>query len=187
METLTSTMWLQRILNDALDGGCSDIHVFPRADGWCVQFRVQGRLLPYALLPADAAGVIRRIKALAKMDVAESRVPQDGSFYWESEWQACSVRAATLPTVRGETAVLRLFPTRREPWSWAELGMPERIAQPLQQLLQQPAGLLLVAGSTGSGKTTTLYTMMGWLAQSGKRVVSIEDPVEMALADCHQV
>ncbi|MCL6516168.1 ATPase, T2SS/T4P/T4SS family [Alicyclobacillus sp.] len=187
MEEWSTASLLQRILDDAVENRCTDVHIFPAGDGIRVQMRCDGRLHPYLDLPTEAASIIRKVKALARMDVAETRVPQDGSFHWDTQTAGCDVRVATLPTVRGETAVLRLFPGRRTCWRFEDLGMSREQAEAVSLLLEEKHGMVLVAGGTGAGKTTTLYTMMWHLSNLGKRVVSIEDPVERTIENCHQV
>lgn len=190
MEDLSAVLLFHKILTDAMEQRCTDVHLFPTRGGQIVvQFRVSGHLQTYADLPATAMDVLRRIKAISKMDVTESRLPQDGSFQWDSEVLSvtCDIRVATLPTIYGEAMVLRLFLARHSSLTFLGLGMSERQSQQLVSLLQADAGMVLVAGPTGSGKTTTLYSMMLQLASWGRKVVSIEDPVEMPLAECHQV
>jgi general secretion pathway protein E len=188
MEELSAVFLLQRMLNDALEHRCSDIHIFlGKGSSAVVKFRVDGVLSTY--LEANGVGpeLVRRIKALARMDLAESRLPQDGSFHWESEVAQCDVRVSTLPTIHGEAVVMRLFPERRGPLDFSSLGMNRSQCQDVQRMLIHTSGLILVSGPTNSGKTTTLYAMMLQLARMGRKVISIEDPVEMPLEDCQQV
>lgn len=187
MEDCTVVSLLQQILDDALSRRCSDVHLFTAGSHLTVQLRLAGQLIPYVELDEWGPTMMRRVKALAKMDVTESRTPQDGSFRWVNEVHAASVRVACLPTVDGEAVVLRLLPEQREPLDFSALGMTPEQSQTLHELLELHSGLLLVAGPTSSGKTTTLYTMMTQLARAGRRVVSIEDPVEQIVAACHQV
>ncbi|MCL6548766.1 MAG: Flp pilus assembly complex ATPase component TadA [Alicyclobacillus sp.] len=187
MEELSAAVLLGRILDDALARGSSDVHLHADRNHLTVHLRVSGRIEPYLRVPDLGPPVIRRIKALAKMDVAESRIPQDGSFRWHTDAADCDVRAAVIPTVAGETAVLRLLSRYREPVSFTDLGMTDSQAERMNAILQNTSGLILTAGPTGSGKTTTLYAMMVQLSRWGRHVVSIEDPVEMPLPDCQQV
>ncbi|MCL6453171.1 MAG: Flp pilus assembly complex ATPase component TadA [Alicyclobacillus sp.] len=187
MEGYAVALLLQQVLDEALRRGASDVHLFTVQDRLVVQFRVGTTLEPY--LQADDAGssVIRRVKALAKMDVAETRLPQDGAFRWVTESLDAWVRAATLPTVHGEAMALRLLPSRREPLDFRLLGMTREQADTVNGLLTSRTGLVLVAGPTSSGKTTTLYAMMTQVARAGRRVISVEDPVEQVLDNCHQL
>ena len=187
MEELSVGLILQQVLNEALDKECSDVHIFTVGEVLVVQFRVGSGLVQVLRLPSQGPSVLRRIKALAKMDVAETRIPQDGAFHWESESHESAVRVASLPTVDGEAMVLRLLPKRRRQLDLSALGLTQNQAQTVGHLLGSEAGLLLVAGPTSSGKTTTLYAMMEQLVRLGRRVISIEDPVERVLEDCHQL
>ncbi|MBX5437607.1 MAG: Flp pilus assembly complex ATPase component TadA [Alicyclobacillaceae bacterium] len=187
MEELSAVVLLGRILDDALARGSSDVHLHAGLGDLTVHLRTAGHIEPYLHVKDLGASVIRRVKALAKMDVAESRVPQDGSFRWHTDAAECDVRAAVIPTVAGETAVLRLLSRRKEAISFTSLGMTEQQSAQLNRILQTGSGLVLAAGPTSSGKTTTLYAMMVQLARWGRHVVSIEDPVEMPLPDCQQV
>ncbi len=187
MEEVSAVLLLQNILNEALERRCSDVHLHSFRDELVVEFREQGQLTPFLQLQGQGQSVLRRVKALARMDVADSRFPQDGSFTWQSETMRCDIRAASLPTVSGEALVLRLFPEQREPLTFTKLGMTHEQAARVDQLLHHTTGLMLVAGPTGSGKTTTLYAMMLQLARWGRRIVSIEDPVEIPLPECQQM
>jgi general secretion pathway protein E len=187
MEEWSAAHLLQQMLMDALDRGCTDVHLHSIHDALVVQFRISGQMQQYLRTEQTGQAVIRRIKALARMDVAETRLPQDGSFCWQSETQNCDIRVASVPTVHGEAVVLRLLPHQRGPVTFTSLGMTQSQSDSLDVILQSNNGMVLVAGPTGSGKTTTLYAMMLQLARWGRHVVSIEDPVEMPVPDCHQI
>lgn len=187
MEEYSVALLLQQTLNDALEQVCSDVHVFTVDNELVIQFRVGENLIPYVRAAGLGPSMVRRIKALARMDVAETRLPQDGSFQWIADALEAAVRVASLPTVHGEAMVLRLLPARRQHLDFRLLGMTVRQSQTLHELLSTRTGLILVAGPTSSGKTTTLYAMMAQIARLGRRVVSIEDPVEQVVDNCHQL
>lgn len=187
MEERSAVFLLQKMLDDALEYRCTDIHIYASKSDVIVKFRVNGELMTYSRSPDGGMDVVRRIKALSRMDVAESRLPQDGAFHWESDAIACDIRVSTLPTIHGEAVVMRLFPEYRGPLDFGGLGMNPSQCQSVAALLANRAGLILVCGPINSGKTTTLYAMMLQLARDGRKVVSIEDPVEIALDDCQQV
>lgn len=194
MEELSAVVLLQRILDDALTRGASDVHL-RLADGVLhVAFRVDGAIEPFLTVPDQAGTVIRRVKALGRMDVSESRLPQDGAFSWSvagtdvGPQLRCDIRAAVVPMLGGEAAVLRLFAHSTScVKTLPQLGMSESAYAQVRSMLFQTSGLILVAGATGSGKTTTLYSMLRELADAGRRVVSIEDPVEIPMADWQQM
>ncbi|WP_051321797.1 GspE/PulE family protein [Alicyclobacillus contaminans] len=187
MEELSVVLFLQKMLDDALIRDCSDIHLYTAGTQLVVKFRRQGELTTYTRTEQFGADVVRRIKALARMDIADSRVPQDGAFHWESDTAECDVRVSTLPTIHGEAAVMRLFTQYKAPLDFSALGMTAPQARMVRQMLTQPSGLILVVGPTNSGKTTTLYAMVTDIARCGRKVVCIEDPVERSLEDCQQV
>ncbi|GGI96141.1 hypothetical protein GCM10010885_02260 [Alicyclobacillus cellulosilyticus] len=188
MEELSAVDVLQRILDDGIRRRASDIHLhlYAQRSELDVRFRVGGRVMPYLRVNDLGASLIRRVKALARMDVAETRVPQDGAFVWQRGEEVYHVRTAVMPTVYGEAAVLRLL-VASGAMALAEIGLrKEQVAQ-VERLLQRTSGMILVSGTTGAGKTTTLYALMSQLARSGRHVVSIEDPVEVVLDVCDQV
>jgi general secretion pathway protein E len=187
VEDLSTAVLLGQFLDDALLAGASDVHLHAGQNHFTVQFRVSGALQKYMSMQQNGDSIVRRIKALAHMDVTEARIPQDGAFHWESDTNACDVRVASLPTVSGEAVVLRLLIKAKGPLSFTDLGMTEAQAKLVLNLLKDSTGLILVSGPTGAGKTTTLYAMMAQLARFGRHVVSIEDPVEMAIAECRQM
>ncbi|MDQ0188331.1 Flp pilus assembly complex ATPase component TadA [Alicyclobacillus cycloheptanicus] len=193
MEELSAVILLQRILDDAVARSASDVHLHVVEGDLNVMFRVNGGMEPFVRVPDPAGTVVRRIKALARLDVSETRVPQDGAFQWVTdaaqgeEGQHCDVRVAVVPTVGGETAVLRLFVRGGAAPSLADLGLTAAQLAVVRGLLRSASGMILVAGSTGSGKTTTLYAMLQALAAEGRRVVSIEDPVEMHRPEWQQM
>lgn len=187
MAEVYASILLERILHDALERSSSDIHLQMTDGNLQVEFRIRRRLVPFVSIPGHGEAVIRRVKALCKMDVSAARVPQDGSFRYESEAFVSDVRAACLPTISGESVVLRLLPVQPKDVSFASLGMPPDIVERVLQILRAPSGLVLIAGPTGAGKTTTMYAAMLQLARWGRRVLSIEDPVESRLAECQQM
>lgn len=194
VEELSAVVLLQRILDDALLRSASDVHLRHAAGLLQVAFRVDGQVEPFLTVPDPAGTVIRRVKALGRMDVSESRLPQDGAFSWhlpatdDAPECRCDVRAAVVPMLGGEAAVLRLLAHSGDlRQSLLEIGMTELQRDRILHMLSRPAGLILVAGATGSGKTTTLYAMLQELVGMGRRVVSIEDPVEIPMSTWQQM
>ncbi len=184
---VSASILLERILHDALDQLSTDVHLQVTDGNLHVQFRSSGQLVPFLSLPGHGESLIRRVKALSRMDVSESRIPQDGSFRYESETRVCDVRVASVPTVSGESVVMRLLPLTPPDISFETLGMSAVQSLCVKRMLRQPYGLILTVGPTGAGKTTTMYAMMTQLARWGRRVLSIEDPVESRLPDCQQM
>ena len=163
----------------AVERGASDIHFEPRRHDLLVRLRIDGRLVDYRTAPADVIGpCVSRIKVLSNLNVGERRLPQDGRASFVNAGRAIDVRVATAPTVFGESAVLRLLDRTSAPQDLASLGLPAHIDTLLRHALHTPHGLFLVTGPTGSGKTTTLYALLDAFRGSGKKILSVEDPVE---------
>lgn len=163
----------------AVDRGASDIHFEPRRNDLLVRLRVDGRLVDFLTASSDLSGpCVSRIKVLSNLNVGERRLPQDGRASIINAGRAVDVRVATSPTVFGESAVLRLLDRAQAPQDVASLHLPGEIRALLDKVLHTPHGLFLVTGPTGSGKTTTLYALLNAFRGSGKKILSVEDPVE---------
>lgn len=178
---------LERVIARAAADGASDIHFERRQDEFLVRFRVDGTFRDIAVLPtALAPAVVARVKVLSGMDIAEHRLPQDGRFSATVGEHRLDLRSSTYPTVHGEKAVLRLLDSGRLCLQLDRAGMSGRTLDVMRQLIHRPEGILLITGPTGSGKTSTLYAALAELVQTGKNIVTIEDPVEYALAGVNQ-
>ncbi len=178
------------ILFQAAEDGASDIHIEPQEDAVVVRFRVDGILREAQRIPrGTAAGVVTRFKVLAKLDIAERRKPQDGriSVNAAAAGRKLDVRVVTLPTVYGESVVLRLLDQSQRPPTMAELGFSEGMQAELRKIVERPTGALLVTGPTGSGKTTTLFAVLSELSRPEINVITVEDPVEYRLPGISQV
>jgi len=169
---------VDQILTRGANDRASDIHLEPTKHSFRVRFRIDGLLHDAAeLLPALAPAVVARLKVLAAMDIAVHRNPQDGRFSATINGKSLDVRASTYPTIWGEKAVLRLLDRTSLHRSVSNVMSGHSIAT-FRDLIRRNEGIVLVTGPTGSGKTSTLYAALGELAESGKNVVTIEDPVE---------
>jgi type IV pilus assembly protein PilB len=182
----SATSIVDRILARGVSDRASDIHLEPNKNGLKIRFRVDGLLHEIAdLLPALAPAVIARLKVLAGMNIAEHRAPQDGRFSATINSRGLDVRASTYPTIWGEKAVLRLLDRNGLQKSVAGV-MSGKALDAFRDQIRKPEGIVLVTGPTGSGKTSTLYAALGELAEMGKNVTTIEDPVEYWLAGINQ-
>ncbi len=178
------------VIFQAAEDGASDIHFEPQEDSLVVRFRIDGVLQEVQRIPKRMmAGVTTRLKVLAKLDIAERRKPQDGriSLNAAAAGRTLDVRVATLPTVEGESIVMRLLDKSKRAPTLAELGLSESMTKDLSALLVRPTGALLVTGPTGSGKSTTLYAGLNEINRPEINIITVEDPVEYRLAGVNQV
>jgi general secretion pathway protein E len=178
---------LNALLTQAAKDGASDIHIEPYERSSAVRFRVDGTLRE-VVQPNKAlhAALISRLKIMAELDIAEKRLPQDGRISLRIGGRAIDVRVSTLPSVHGERAVLRLLDKGEAKFSLPGLGMQGDTYTRFSARIQQPHGIVLVTGPTGSGKTTTLYAALGQVDTTTTNVLTVEDPVEYELAGIGQ-
>jgi len=173
---------LNALLTQAAKDGASDIHIEPYERSSSVRFRVDGTLRE-VVQPNRAlhAALISRLKIMAELDIAEKRLPQDGRISLRIGGRAVDVRVSTLPSAHGERAVLRLLDKGEARFTLESLGMSGDTLTRFDKLIQQPHGIVLVTGPTGSGKTTTLYASLGRIDTATTNVLTVEDPVEYEL------
>lgn len=176
------------LLAEALETGASDIHLEAEARAMRVRYRVDGVLQDAPSPPAHLrAAVVSRLKIMAELDIAERRLPQDGRVRLRTEGRELDVRVSTLPTLHGESVVLRLLDIEGQRIGLEGLGMAEDTLAALLALAARPHGVLLSTGPTGSGKTTTLYGLLDRVRTGREKIVSVEDPVEYELPGVAQV
>ena len=176
------------MIREAHAGAASDIHLEATRDGLRVRLRIDGVLSELPAPPrALQAAVISRIKLLAELDIAERRAPQDGRIRVRLESRELDLRVSTVPTLHGESVVLRLLDRGGRPVTLEELGMAPGTLETFRRLAERPHGIVLATGPTGSGKTTTLYAALGLRRPAQEKVITVEDPVEYHLPDVTQV
>ncbi len=178
------------VIFQAAEDGASDIHFEPQEDSLVVRYRVDGVLQEVQRIPKRmAAGVTTRLKVLAKLDIAERRKPQDGriSLNAAAAGRMLDIRVATLPTVEGESLVMRLLDKSKKPPTLTEIGLSDEMRVTLEEIVNRPTGALLVTGPTGSGKSTTLYASLNMINRPEINIITVEDPVEYRLAGVNQV
>lgn len=176
------------ILNQAVQGRCSDIHIEPQKNEVRIRFRLDGELYEVINLPLNSlAAVVSRLKIMAGMDISEKRVPQDGRFRLDVEGREVDFRTSTLPTANGEKVVLRILDRAVALTQIEQLGLNEANREKLLALASKPHGMVLVTGPTSSGKTTTLYSVLSKVNSIYKNTITLEDPVEYSLAGINQV
>jgi general secretion pathway protein E len=170
------------LIAEAVRQGVSDIHIEPYEQALVVRMRVDGVLAEKLRMPPHVAPVlVSRIKVMARLDIAERRVPQDGRIGLSLGGKLVDVRVSTLPSRAGERVVMRLLDKENAGLDVVHLGMDERAAATLARTLAEPNGIVLVTGPTGSGKTTTLYAALRQLNDGQRNILTVEDPVEYAV------
>jgi len=175
------------LLVEAINGRASDIHLEPRRTHMEVRYRIDGELQHVRNIPRNLmAACISRIKVMADMDIAERRVPQDGRITIKVENRQVDLRVSTLPIQYGERVVMRVLDRDRSLRRLDELGFSPRNLMTLRWLLQQPNGIILVTGPTGSGKTTTLYAALREIRSVTRNIITCEDPIEYELEGINQ-
>jgi general secretion pathway protein E len=179
---------VNQIIADAVEGRASDIHVEPNVDSVLVRYRVDGILRTgHVLASSLRAAITSRIKIMSKLDIAERRMPQDGRIKIAVRGVDIDFRVSTIPTVFGESVVMRILDRSRVELDFERLGFHAKHIDVLSKLLAEPNGIILVTGPTGSGKTTTLYTALKGLNTPDTKVFTVEDPVEYQIAGINQV
>ncbi len=179
---------VNQFLTKAVEEGASDIHIEPLAENLQVRFRVDGVLREHATPPKHIqSSIISRVKIMARMDIAERRLPQDGRIRIKISGKDIDLRVSCLPTVYGESVVMRILDRTNISFSLGSLGFPEAERQAFEEMIRLPYGIILVTGPTGSGKTTTLYAALNTINAIDKKIITIEDPVEYELDGINQV
>ncbi|RLC06775.1 MAG: general secretion pathway protein GspE [Deltaproteobacteria bacterium] len=176
------------ILSQAVREGASDVHISPEKDYVQVRFRVDGKLHELPAPPKTMILlIISRLKILSNMDISVSRIPQDGRFTIKMDDKEINIRSSTIPTIYGENMVLRLLDTSGGVQSLEELGMSKADIRKLEPMIHKPYGMILSTGPTGSGKSTTLYSILKRINQPDINIITIEDPVEYRLNKIRQI
>ncbi len=179
---------VNRILTQAHRDRASDVHLEPQGDEIRVRFRIDGALKDVLKLPgAIGLGLVSRVKILAGMNIVERRRPQDGQFTTEIDGHSVDVRVATVATIWGEKCVMRILDKTRSVLRLGELGMPADSHEMFSKMVRAPFGMVLCAGPTGSGKTTTLYATLTEISEPTRNIMTIEDPVEYVFPSINQI
>ena len=176
------------IISHALTARASDIHIEPFENRLIVRYRVDGVMHEVESPPRRfSAAVISRIKIMANLDIAERRLPQDGRIKLRIQGKELDLRVSTVPTMHGESVVMRILDKSGTALDFATLGFDADVLQRFMDVLMQPHGILLVTGPTGSGKTTTLYTALDRLNNPDLKILTVEDPVEYQMEGINQI
>lgn len=175
------------ILEHAVYEGASDIHIEPEEKDVIIRYRIDGILKPVMTLPKNVQnGITARIKILSNLKLDEHMIPQDGRFRIKMQDEELAFRVSILPVYDGEKIVMRLLHEGAKPLSLDQLGFLEESRNKLEKAIKKPHGMILVTGPTGSGKTTTLYSILGILNQPGVNISTVEDPIEYRVAGVNQ-
>lgn len=176
------------IIQRAVEIRASDIHIEPFENRLKVRYRIDGVLEEGESPPSNlTAAVISRIKIMAKLNIAERRLPQDGRIMLRVQGKELDLRVSTVPTAHGESVVMRLLDRETVVFDFERLGFTDQFLPQFQKVLDQPHGILLVTGPTGSGKTTTLYTALSKLNTADVKIITVEDPVEYQIEGINQI
>jgi type IV pilus assembly protein PilB len=176
------------LLSQATKSRASDIHIEPQERSMSIRMRIDGclrEMVPPS--PKMQAAVATRIKILSKMDIAERRLPQDGRFKMKASGRAIDVRVNSIPTIYGEKIVMRILDASAVNHNIEEIGFEPTLLKKFKRILEQPHGIVIVTGPTGSGKSTTLYSALSYLKDPTKNITTVEDPVEYRLAGINQI
>ena len=187
-EEASVVRFVNQIIRRGLDQRATDIHVEPQHDRLRIRYRIDGRLEELAVpenIKSLQASVIARLKIMARLDIAEKRLPQDGRINLELDGIPIDVRVATIPSVEGESVSLRLLAQQQVTLN--RLGLTDTVRPVIEELLKLPNGIILITGPTGSGKSTSLYAFLTELNQTHRRIVTIEDPVEYKMPGVVQI
>lgn len=179
---------VNQIISDAASQGASDIHISPCEHELQLRYRIDGELQLRQGPPLSAhPAMIQRLKVMASLDLTQTRRPQDGKCRFTARGENLDIRLSIIPTVCGENAVMRLLRPHAQILDFSNLGIAPAVAGSIERLLDQPHGMLLVTGPTGSGKTSTLYTAVKKINSPNRNIVTIEDPVEIRMHGIRQV
>ena len=180
--------YLNNLVNRAVELRASDIHIEPSETRYKIRFRTDGVLHDIDSLKEEFyLALVSRVKLLCSLDIAEKRLPQDGKFSIRISSTVLDIRVSTVPTVGGEDIVMRLLYRERLTFDMRQLGQKEDHYKIIKEMVSKPYGIILVTGPTGSGKTTTLYSMLTYLNNNERKMITIEDPVEYQFEGLNQV
>ncbi|MBX7165143.1 MAG: Flp pilus assembly complex ATPase component TadA [Pirellulales bacterium] len=181
---------VNEILVEAIEARASDIHIEAQAKGLKIRYRIDGILQTQPAPPEInhfQAAIVSRLKIMAKLNIAEKRLPQDGRIKLKVSGREVDIRVSIIPMIHGEGIVMRVLDKDKMNFNLAGVGLPEDIYRQFHQLIQLPHGILLVTGPTGSGKTTTLYSALAEIRDDATKIITTEDPVEYQLEGINQI
>jgi len=181
---------VNEILSEAVESRASDIHIEAQERGLKLRYRVDGVLQKQATAPEMnqfRAAIVSRLKIMAKLNIAEKRVPQDGRIKLRTKGRAVDIRVSVIPMQHGEAVVMRVLDKENLRFSLRGIGMSDEVYENFQELIRLPHGIILVTGPTGSGKTTTLYSALNEIKNEENKIITTEDPIEYQLEGINQI
>lgn len=179
---------VNNILQQAVEQRASDIHIEPFENRMKVRYRIDGVMVESEVLSTQqSAAIISRIKIMAKLNIAERRLPQDGRIQFRVQGKELDLRVSSVPTLWGESVVMRILDREQVVLDFNTLGFAGEVLEKFQRVLKQPHGIILVTGPTGSGKSTTLYTALSQINSPTRKIITAEDPVEYQLEGVNQI
>ena len=180
--------FLNTVIENAVNNYASDIHIEPIEDELRVRYRIDGVMREILRTPISMSGpVVSRVKIMSDLNIAERRLPQDGRITFQTQDRLIDLRVSIVPTMFGEKVVLRILDRANVILEKEKLGLDQFLQEQFEELIKKPYGIVLVTGPTGSGKTTTLYTMLNQLNSEDKNIVTLEDPVEFIFKGINQI
>ncbi|MEE2737344.1 MAG: ATPase, T2SS/T4P/T4SS family [Planctomycetota bacterium] len=189
-QTASVVRLVNEFLIEAIELRASDVHLEPQESGLRIRYRIDGVLHPQPLPPETNqfhAAILSRLKIMARLNIAEKRLPQDGRIKITVSGREIDIRVSVIPMLHGEGIVMRLLDKSSMEFNLLGIGMPAKTHSIFQNLIEQPHGIILVTGPTGSGKTTTLYSALNEIRSPSTKIVTIEDPVEYHLEGINQI
>lgn len=189
-ESAEVIQFVNKVLQDAYNKGSTDVHLEPTKDEVLLRYRIDGVLhnisLPKSIQNVYLA-IVSRIKIMAELDIAEKRLPQDGRIKIKTRGQETELRVSVIPTINGESIVIRILANQKSEMELEKLGMNPKILREFRSLINRPNGIILVTGPTGSGKTTTLFSAIKEINNGSQKILTIEDPVEYQMDGVSQI
>lgn len=182
--------FVNEVVTKAIEDRATDIHFEPQKESLQIRYRIDGELVPIRVpdnLINYQGAIISRLKIMAKLNIAEKRRPQDGRIAWRASGNELDIRISSMPTMYGESMSLRLLNQKNQPLSISELGLLDASKQKVLPVLELPHGIVLVTGPTGSGKSTSLTAFLREINTPGRRIITIEDPVEYEVPGVNQI
>ena len=180
--------FFNEMLIDSINKNCSDIHIKPQKERSIIKLRINGKLRDYITIENSIyKNLVSYIKLKNNMDISEKRIPQDGRMTFDFNSREIDIRTSSIPTIFGEKLALRILNRSNFLKDKKDLGFLERDIKIIENLLKQKSGMILISGSTGSGKTTTAYSLINDLINKNLNIISIEDPIEYRIDEITQI